>query len=482
MTSIVGLTELLNVTIADGTTPIINSAGANGVLLSVNTLGFNSISVQITGVWEAEITCQASNDNINWVNIQGYAFNSAMSAVDTIVDNDIYIFPVVGAYFQAVVSGYLNGPINATAYLRSQSLAGIGEAALTQAMDSSNGTPINTTFQGIQGPGQQPAANSMPVALANEQVLDKWIVGKQYQTAVPVNTNLLLTVDQVANNPAQPTDCLQYRSISLQVSQSASVTAGAITFEASNDGVNWTSYPLYLATANVYGGQSTTRSMSTTVSSITYHEGPLYMRFFRVRMSTAMASTATTVQAWARLSMAPYTKYNQSAINIDQVGTGAIPSSIAPNSTTASTGFALANPMLVIGGNDRSVVRPEVLGAPTSTLTPYISGPYARNMYTDISGNIGVAGPNPAYAEDKTYPVNVRLERTTNGQDSVQDLLQQVLVELKAMSYYIRELPITISSMNQTPNPAVFGNPFGMADDPENFFNDPTTFRYMKGN
>ena len=52
-------------------------------------------------------------------------------------------------------------------------ITGIGEAALTQAMDQSGMTPLNVTLPGVTGAGQQNAANSVPVALANEQVQDK---------------------------------------------------------------------------------------------------------------------------------------------------------------------------------------------------------------------------------------------------------------------------------------------------------------------
>jgi hypothetical protein len=149
--------------------------------------------------------------------------------------------------------------------------------------------------------------------------------------------------------------------------------------------------------------------------------------------------------------------------------------------TNAQTASATTIP-LTIGGPDRSLIRQELLGAPYPILNNYVNGPYMRNAYFDLSGSIGVAGPQPFLAEDKTYPVNVRLERSTNGQDSVQDLLQQILGELKAMNYYIRELPLAISTLNQSPNPNAVGPPGSMADDPENFFDDRTTYRYVKGN
>jgi hypothetical protein len=108
MTSVVGLTEILNVTVtpSEGGTVISGGGSGSGVLIpSVDTLGYNSISVQLTGAWEANITFQASNDNVNWVNVLGYAPNSTMSAIDTAVNNDIYMFPVIGRYFQVVSSG-----------------------------------------------------------------------------------------------------------------------------------------------------------------------------------------------------------------------------------------------------------------------------------------------------------------------------------------------------------------------------------------
>ena len=93
---------------------------------------------------------------------------------------------------------------------------------------------------------------------------------------------------------------------------------------------------------------------------------------------------------------------------------------------------------------------------------------------------MGVAGPQPFLAEDKTYPVNVRLERTTSSQDSVQDLLQQVLVELKALNYYTREMPTAIATLSQSANPLSSGFS-SMQDDPEALADDPTLYRYQRG-
>lgn len=474
----VALSTDSQVKIADGSTaPITGSATGNGVLISTETLGYNSISVQLSGFWTANIVFQASNDNVNWVNVQGYAQNSSVVATDTSVDNDIYVFPVIGRYFQALVTNYTAGPVVATAYLRSQSLAGIGEASLTQAMDAETGTPIQTTFAGIQGPGQQPAANSMPVALANEDIRDLYIASRSIGTPLAVNT--VIPMDgayPIATNPGGWIDVSQYRSIYVSMVCSGTLT-GTITIEVSNDGVNLLLAPGYnffdtqIQDSQPYG--PITGAMTLGTNKVATRVGNLGWRYVRFRITTALAGTGTvTVTAMLRMALSPY---NTSQVNLAGIGGQGY-------GTSGSNANANMNPM-VIGGIDKSVVRPEFLGAPSALLTTqYTAGPYFRNAYTDLAGNMGVAGPQPFLAEDKTYPVNVRLERTTSGQESVQDLLQQILVELKAMNYYTRELPMAIAAMSQTPNPSAFGPPTSMADDPENFFNDPTLFQYRKGN
>lgn len=532
MTSIVGLTELLNVTvtpapgsvqdtnlkqvagnavdtgvgastggtqrvalstdstvkIVDGsTTPITGSLSNNGTLISTDTLGYNSISVQFTGMWTAEVTFQASNDNVNWVNVQGYAFNSTMSAIDTVVDNDIYVFPVIGRYFQVVVSGYVSGPISATAYLRSQSLAGIGEAALTQAMDQANGTPINVGFQGFQGPGQQNAANSLPVALANEDIRDLYIAGRAFSGGIPVNT--ILTNDASVPNQQGWIDCSQYRSIVLYINQSAAVTSGVVSFEFSNDGANLLNNPVGLFDTQGVDStpliSTTSSTFSTTGAKTIARFGNIAWRYFRLRITTAVASTAAVIQAFVmlRMTMSPVVFVPQA--NLQSINGGQFPTQTATalNNAISTTNNTAA--YMPVGGDDKSVVNPQIQGAGypiASTNAAYVAGPFYRRNYVDFAGGIGVAGPDPRYAEDKTYPVNVRLERTTNGQESVQDMLRQILVELKALSYYTRELPMAISSLNQTPSPSIFGMPSSMADDPENLYNDQTLFDYRKGN
>lgn len=497
---------------ADASTAITASLSAAGTLLSTPTAGYQSISVQLTGTWVGSVVFQASNDNTNWVNVQGYAFNTTESAIDTAVDNDIYIFPVIGFYFRAVVTtktlvGWnaqtgaststdisFSGTVSATAYLRTQGLAGLGEASLTQAMDQTTGTPINVGFAGFNGPGQQNAANSFPVAMANEQVLDKHFFGKAYtQTSTYFGYNMLLTPEQAAIDPGAPLDCLQYRSIYFQFNSGGTAAASNgvnATFipEASNDLINWVALAVFdMRSGNNAGINETTSINPVNYGGSGFFGGNLTMRFFRLRCSAF--TTTVFIQFSTTLRMTPFAYRTESMVNIAQQGAAGLATGVTSfNSATQSvstTGGQLSNTVnpLIIGATDRSIVRQEMVGAPINpAVTAYnFNGPWVRQMNVDVAGGVTVSGPVPWLAEEKTTPVNVRLERTTSGQDSVQDLLQQMLVEFKAFNYYVRELPQAIAAMNQLPNPQSASNPASMQDDSENFADDPTTYRYQKG-
>lgn len=485
--SVVALTVPLELSDAGAVIPIPAGGGAgDGVIFTVDTAGFNSISVQLTGTWDANVHFQISNDTVNWVSVQGFGSNSNLVAIDTTVANDVYLIPVIGRYFRLNVSGYKSGPIGVTAYLRFQSLAGIGEAALTQAMDGSTGTPIQTTFAGIQGPGQQPAKNSMPVTLSNENIQDLYITGRAFnQSGSYVGYNMLLSAEQSASAPGAPLDCLQYRSIYFQFN-SAGPAGGTNTVNAnflpemSNDGVNWTNFAVYRLDGATVVGVNEIRSLNpVNVGGSGMFGANLMARYFRLRCSS-FTSTAF-IQFTTILRMTTFAYAISTFTNIGQQGANGLSGGSTP--TIAGT-IGASFPPLIIGGVDRSVVRSEIIGTSNAgavASSSYTNGPYARNAYFDLAGNMGVSGPQPFLSEDKTYPVNVRLERTTNSQDSVQDLLQQILYELKAVSYYIRELPLSIAIQNQYGNPLSAGIRTPMADDPENFYNDVTISQYRKG-
>jgi hypothetical protein len=323
---------------------------------------------------------------------------------------------------------------------------------MTQALDDSTGVAQNVKFpSGLLG--QQTARTSLPVALANEQINDLHILGRLYTVSCPVNTNVLLADAGVATNYTAFIDCLQYRSISIQTVQVNSVTAGIVTFEASNDGFNWLAYPLYVqSTTNlVYGSQTTSISLGTGGSTTTYYAGPIQYRYFRVRMSTAMASTAAQFQVTTMLRMAPFTQSSVGQVNLSQIN-GASP---APVGTTG------AAPPLLVGGVDSTAL--------------------ARRILTDILGSISIVPGLQATDAEQRFPLQVQEFRTTRGQESTQDILAQVLLELKALTYYMRELPTAIATMNQLPNPASMGSPAGMQEEPESLFRDDAVLNNRRG-
>jgi hypothetical protein len=469
----------------DSSTAITGSVSANGnVITSTSTLGYNSISVQLTGTWQAQVVFQSSNDNTNWVNTQAFAFNSTASAIDTAVDDDIYLIPVVGRYFRAVVQNYVAGTVVATAYLRIQSLAGIGEASLTQAMDQATGTPLNIGFQGFQGPGQQPAAYSLPVALPNEQVNDFIGIGGAFQagyTTVTSTQNLLAPI----YGSGAPTDCLQYRYIFVTIESvnSSTSSGGSVSFEYSNDGFLWTGFFLtdYNAAVNATGPSTVASlsfptSISGSATSSNKFWGVIPGRYVRIRPTTTLNSvllgpTGALCRLTYRLSNAAPTVYTSATYipaavvsNISQVSSN----SVVPNGSVNSATF----PGLPTGG----VTNPYSLNAGPLTGASALT---VRNV-TDRTGAQTVAGVTAIEAENpNTIPVNVRLERSNAGQDSVQDLLLQILLELRALNYYTRETPVAIATLVQSPN--AFNSPVSMQDDPENFADDSTTFRYQKG-
>lgn len=521
MTSVVGLTEILNVTvtpapgsvqdtnvteiagtavttgagasdagtqrvvlssdsavnIAESSTPITGSLTDNGVLFTTETLGANTISIQLSGDWQALCTFQVSNDNTYWSNVQGYTFNNYMSSTNTAQDNGVYIFPVTGRYFRVVVSNYKSGTVGVVAYLRQQSLAGIGETMLTQAMDSANNTPMNVTFPGMTSTvGQQSTVNSLPVTLATENVQDKVIVGKFFSGGVPTSTVVSGDAAGSANLNGW-IDCTQYRSAYITVTQSASVTTGSIICETSNDGINAINNPVGFFDTQGVASTPVSSTNTITLSGVagTTHArfGPIGWRYLRLRVVSTIATAASTnTQAIITLRQTPAPISISAASNISYISGNALGVAALANTANQTTS------VFPSGGTDNSVVNPQIQGAPTSistAFTSYAPGPYWRRNYVDFTGGQGVAGPDPRYAEDKTYPVNVRLERTTAGQDSVQDLLQQILSELKALNYYTREMPSSIAQMLSVGNPNS-EYPTAMADEPQSFYNDKNLF------
>jgi hypothetical protein len=153
------------------------------------------------------------------------------------------------------------------------------------------------------------------------QQADQTIIGQGSQTALGQNVCL-----DVAGSG--PLDVMNYRSIALSiVPSSGTVTAGAITFEASNDAVNWVSFPLF----DVEATRAIPVTSYTLAASTNRHFiGNLTHRYFRARISTGITGTNTGISATSHLRTV--------GLDIASIGiqTNPIPVSVPIKSVTAS--------------------------------------------------------------------------------------------------------------------------------------------------
>jgi hypothetical protein len=287
--------------------------------------------------------------------------------------------------------------------------------------DSSFNEPGNqqpeATFPSI--PGQQPIGLAMPVALANEQFYDLF---------APIVTAQVNLVNQLLAFQ----DCLQYRTVAIQFVTGSILTGSpVITFESNNTQDNsngWT--PINLLQANA--GSITPVSTITLVTNTNYlFSGPINYRYFRARISTAGTTGVVTCSTIYR--MAPYA--TQLAQSGQTVNVGAV-----VGNTTVTAGV---NGLLAVGGNNAPSV------AATGNPLP-ISGVdltnLVRRITTDVLGNLVVVGPDPTKITNTT-PLKV-----TNLADSTgpaeDELMYLILLELKLMNLYLKELPKVLDTPN----------------------------------
>ena len=152
---------------------------------------------------------------------------------------------------------------------------------------------------------------------------DRNIVGAPSQTSL--NNNVIL--DTAGSGPA---DALGYGAVSIQIVPAAgTVTAGTITFESSNDNVNWTTVPLYDAASPT---ATPVTSYNVAASTVRFFAGQVARRFFRARISTGITGTTTGVQCFSSWHIAAFSPpFQQSVISPAQ-------STVTDRSGTISSG------------------------------------------------------------------------------------------------------------------------------------------------
>ena len=271
--------------------------------------------------------------------------------------------------------------------------------------------PQVVSLAGIEVPGRRPEQMSFPVTLPDEQIFD-------------ANLSAVFPVASLGANALSPTgnwvDCARYRSLSFEIVAPTGVTV-TLTFEGSNDGSFAVAVPLFDSAAT-----STAPVTSVAVAAATnrFFEGPIKYRYFRARISTAVAGGI--ISTFTRLSMAPwvgaYTQVANSAgnwsSNVAQIGgtnvvTGGVNGTLAIGGNIAAGTAPTVNP-ITIGGID-------TLGK-------------VRRISTDFYGNQPVVGVDPNLSLN-TNPIRVRQEDGNSSGYGVQDLLYLILQELKTLRY-----------------------------------------------
>jgi hypothetical protein len=140
---------------------------------------------------------------------------------------------------------------------------------------------------------------------------------------------------------SDPVDVSGFSQFVVRILGSAGITAGAIVPEQSNDGTNWMIPTFYSNSAGVFS------SVRTIAASTEYFfQGPLYMRYFRIRISTAF--TGGTVSMWCNLKQGRgaersyvFGSETLGGVSLYNVGTTDVSSAaITSTSTTTPSAFS----------------------------------------------------------------------------------------------------------------------------------------------
>lgn len=147
-----------------------------------------------------------------------------------------------------------------------------------------------------------------------------------------INSNILQTT---ANNTAA-IDVLNYKSISFSCTAAASTTAVTVQFEGSNDNTNFVSVNMFDRSSPL---NAPLPSYSVVAGTTKYFEGPIYFRYFRARITTAIVAGSMTTRT--TVSNVPFVPSHQSIGSVNSVAAVGTVTSITGASLQNSTGTAI---------------------------------------------------------------------------------------------------------------------------------------------
>ena len=366
---------------------------------------------QVVGIDCGNYIFSPSTSKITFVGLPELQLENIVLITDVTTGTIIYNFATANT--GTLTNNVLTLDYNTTALSSTDRLMII----INTPSDSDNANIVKITHD---TPGQQSKNVGIPVALVNEHILDM-------QTPIDARTNPL--INTIIGGVI---DCLQYRSIAIQIQTGAGISAGVLTFEGSNQVDNayntWVVVSLY-DQVNI----STLPASTVTLAASTdrFLAGPLQFRYFRIRVSTTVAGGSVAVSSVFR--MTPFSP----AVNQVAQSTGNWSSNMAQlggqNLVTAGL-----NGTLAVGGN--------IAPGSSPTVNPLTIGGVdvnglVRRIVTDLQGQLVVVGPDQSKIIG-SQPVNATLGNKRFGTD---ELLEMILQELKLQSYYLKEMPYQLN-------------------------------------
>lgn len=246
-------------------------------------------------------------------------------------------------------------PVSGTVTAANASVGTVGSAAPTSATEVGGSDGTNLRALSVSTTGVLNVADGS---------LDLYTTGAGPATAV-INTNLLLAVTGTTSFDMQG-----YRSISFQVETGASTTAVAVNFEGSDDNVNFISIGMYDKTTPTAAPVTT---FTTAASTHRFFEGPVQLRYFRVRLVAAI--TAGTVQAF---SIARKTEYVPTQMSL-AAGTQIIGALSANQSTNVAQINGVA-PLMGNGVTGTGSLRVTLASDTSSNTNPLLVSTSGRSL------------------------------------------------------------------------------------------------------
>lgn len=263
-----------------------SAIGTGNLLASTDVSMYSAISIHITGSNNG-VQWFASNDNSNW-SAFALNYNKSVSGGGTLTnqsDTGIFAGNVVGRYLRVDMTGFTSGSTTVTIYgfyfpqgvtngVYASQGSGVGGWGAWAARITDNNATVVSAVQ-----------NTIPVGTEYGLVTRSIISGSQ-----PASAYTASWTSATALNTALSVNILGYNTVSVAMSNTSTMTAGALTFEVSPDNTNW--FPVamqridgsYITENNYTLNQVQSRAWSTSVDGFNY---------FRVRLSTTITGTGT---------------------------------------------------------------------------------------------------------------------------------------------------------------------------------------------